>query len=203
MATRPRGGFVSPIPPVRNHDIPIIATTAHALAGDREKCLAAGMNGYVAKPLKHRALEQAIEEWTEGMPAPLDHAPVPPPRLIPAAAIAVFDREDFVERLMGNEDLAQRIIRGFVEDMPRQIALLAQAVNNLDAQAVRLVAHSIKGAADNVGGLEMREIAWKLELTGRTGDLTTAAAALPELSASFESARPIMEKFCNRDRTCP
>jgi HPt (histidine-containing phosphotransfer) domain-containing protein len=116
-----------------------------------------------------------------------------------AEAAPVFDREGFVERLMGDEDLAQRIIRGFVGDMPRQIALLAQAVNNLDSKAVRLVAHSIKGAAASVGGLEIREMAWKLEQTGRAGDFAAATAVLPELSASFERARPAMERFCRQD----
>jgi HPt (histidine-containing phosphotransfer) domain-containing protein len=76
---------------------------------------------------------------------------------------------------------------------------LAQALNNLDGKAVGLAAHSIKGAAANVGGLEMREIAWKLEQNGSAGDLTAAAAALPELSASFKRVRPIMEKFCHED----
>jgi two-component system sensor histidine kinase/response regulator len=183
---------------VRNHAIPIIAATAHAMPGDREKCLAAGMNGYVAKPLRPDALERAIEEWTADMPAPVEQAPVPP-RSPTRDEAATFDREDFVERLMGNEDLAQRIIGGFLDEMPRQLALLAQALNNLDGKAVGLAAHSIKGAAANVGGLEMREIAWKLEQNGSAGDLTAAAAALPELSASFKRVRPIMEKFCHED----
>jgi CheY-like chemotaxis protein/HPt (histidine-containing phosphotransfer) domain-containing protein len=186
---------------VRNHEVPIIATTAHALAGDREKCLDAGMTDYISKPLRPEALEQAIEQWTGGMPAPMDDAPVPPPGSTSSAGLTAFDREDFVERLMANEDLAQRIIHGFLEDMPRQLTLLAQAVNNSDANAVRLVAHSIKGAAANVCGLEMREIAQKLEQTGSANDLEGAAAALPELSASFESVRPIMEKFCHENRS--
>ena len=120
--------------------------------------------------------------------------PPPAPSLNPGAV--AFDQGDFVERLMGNEDLARRIARGFVDDMPNQLALLAQAVSNFDAPAVRLVAHSIKGAAANVGGLEMREVAWKLEQTGGAADLAAAAAALPELSASVERAKPIFEKFC-------
>jgi HPt (histidine-containing phosphotransfer) domain-containing protein len=115
-----------------------------------------------------------------------------PTRSAPAVA---FDGEEFVERLMGNEDLARRLVRRFVDDVPQQIARLAQAVNSLDSQTVRLVAHSIKGAAANVGGREMQEIAWKLEQTGSAADLTASAAALPELSASFERAKPIMEKF--------
>jgi HPt (histidine-containing phosphotransfer) domain-containing protein len=80
--------------------------------------------------------------------------------------------------------------------MPHQIALLAQAVNDHDAQTVRLIAHSIKGAAAGVCGEEIREIAWKLEQTGNAGDLAAAAAALPELSARFERAKTPMEGFC-------
>jgi PAS domain S-box-containing protein len=182
---------------VRNHDIPIIATTAHALAGDREKCLDAGMNGYVSKPLRHEALEQAIEHWTGATLAPV--APAEAPEPTPSASAVAFDGEDFVERLMGNEDLARRLVRAFVDDIPQQIARLAQALNGLDSQTVRLVAHSIKGAAANVGGLEMQEIAWKLEQTGSADDLTASAAALPELAASFVRAKQLMEHFVNED----
>jgi HPt (histidine-containing phosphotransfer) domain-containing protein len=122
----------------------------------------------------------------------------PSPNRAQPDAGGLFDREDFVERLMGNEELAKRILNGFVEDMPRQLARLAQALNSFDADTVRVVAHSIKGAAANVSGLEMREIAQKLERTGSSGDLAVAAA-LPELSASFERVKPAMESFCGRD----
>ncbi len=179
--------------PVRDHDIPIVATTAHAMAGDREKCLAAGMNGYVSKPLRPDALEQAIEEWTGGRLAVVE--PTDPVR-VPIPVAGLFDREDYVGRLMGDLALAQRIIHGFIEDMPCQIALLAQAVCDGNAAQVRLVAHSIKGAAATVGGSEMRAVAWKLEQQGSAGDLTSSAADLPELSASFERVKPIMEDFC-------
>jgi len=180
---------------VRNRRVPIIATTAHALAGDSEKCLAAGMDGYISKPLRAAALEQVIEEWTGGPRAPMDPAPEAP-HDPPDAAPAAFDRDDFLDRLMGNEDLARRIARRFVEETPRQIALLAEAVRHHDAEAVRQVAHSIKGSAGNVGGLEIREIAWRLEQTGTAGDLAAAAVAMPMLSASFERAKPIMDTFC-------
>ncbi|MGA3019264.1 MAG: Hpt domain-containing protein [Bryobacteraceae bacterium] len=154
------------------------------------------MNGYISKPLKPSALEETIEECTAGTPAVVDRAPARPEGLTPGATTVAFDREDFVERMMLDEDTARKIVRRFMEDMPRQIASLAQAVTNLDTKAVRLVAHSIKGAAANVSGLEMREIAWQLEQAGSASDLTTATAAMPQLSASFERARSAMDEFC-------
>jgi PAS domain S-box-containing protein len=236
---------------VLNHNIAIIATTANAMAGDREKCLAAGMNGYVSKPLRLDELEQAIEDWTGGVPAremsasplPSDAplvsaipgadlepptvtpppvvppltaprppaglpsgAPSPPTAPVPAAlstsAAASFDREDLLERVMGNRDLASRVVRGFVQEMPGQIAALAEAVTHGDAKQVRLLAHSIKGAAASVGGLEVREAAWKLEQKGASGDLAAAVADLPDLSTTFERARPLMEGFCAEDLSC-
>jgi CheY-like chemotaxis protein/HPt (histidine-containing phosphotransfer) domain-containing protein len=185
---------------VRNHDIPIVATTAAAMEEDRRKCFAAGMNGYIAKPLRFAVLEEAIEQWTGGVrtaDAPPATAPVTPL----AANRAAFDRKEFDECVMGNEVLARRIIRTFVNDMPRQIALLAQAVNDGDVNRVRMVAHSIKGAAASVSGQEMRDSSWKLEQQGRAEDLTGSAAALVELSASFARARPVMESFCQEDQT--
>jgi CheY-like chemotaxis protein/HPt (histidine-containing phosphotransfer) domain-containing protein len=179
---------------VRNHDIPIVATTAAAMDSDRRKCFAAGMNGYVSKPLRFAALQQAIEEWTGGMRT-VCATPAPPPLQADSMPLP-FDRQKFGESVMGNEVLARRVIRRFVDDMPRQIALLAQAVSEGDAPRVRLMAHSIKGAAASVSGPEMRDASWKLEQQGRDGNLTAAAELLQELSTSFERARPIMESFC-------
>jgi two-component system, sensor histidine kinase and response regulator len=182
---------------VRNHDIPIVATTAAAMDSDQGKCFAAGMNGYVAKPLRFAALEQAIQEWTGAVRT----ASPPPAELVaPKTAKAMlFDPDQFAETVMGNGVLARRIIRKFVDDMPRQLALLAQAVGDGDAPRVRLVAHSIKGAAASVSGPEIREASWKLEQQGRDGNLTGARGALVELSASFERARPVMESFGRED----
>ena len=185
-----------PDTPVRNHDIPIIAATAHALAGDREKCLAAGMNGYVTKPLRSETLKHAIQEWTVSATETIEAAG----QTLKAvnADVASFNQEDLLERLMGDEDLARQLIRGFVDDMPRQLAALAEAVSNNDASRYRLVAHSIKGAAGNVGGSEVQKTAAKLEQDGSIGDLSGAAAGLRELWANFERARPAMEDFCGQ-----
>jgi signal transduction histidine kinase/DNA-binding response OmpR family regulator/HPt (histidine-containing phosphotransfer) domain-containing protein len=183
-----------PDSPVRNHSVPIVAMTANAMAGDREKCLAAGMNGYLSKPVQAVKLEDAIEQWTGAggpVPAPL---PLPLESRSPAAPV-VFDGEDLVERLMGNEELARHVVRRFLADLPAQFAALSQAVGSGDSSAVTQAAHAIKGAAANTGGAQLRELAWKVEQLGRAGDLAGAAATLPDLSASFDSAQPVMQKF--------
>ena len=117
------------------------------------------------------------------------------PVVRPGAAGAAFDQQGFVKRMMGDERLAQRIVHAFMDDMPRQLILLAQALSNTDAKALRIAAHTIKGAAATVGGLEIQEEARKVEQSATAGDLTAAEAALPELVASVTRAKPIMERF--------
>ena len=100
---------------------------------------------------------------------------------------------------MGDEELARELVRGFVDDMPRQLSALAEAVGSKDASRLHHVAHSIKGAAGNIGGTELQKTAAKLELDSRAGNLTTADESLREISASFDRARSAMEDFCSED----
>ncbi|HEX3747915.1 MAG TPA: response regulator [Bryobacteraceae bacterium] len=183
---------------VRDHAIAIVALTAAAMDGDRQKCFAAGMNGYLPKPLRFQALRQAIEQWSGSGTAA--SAPPTGDRPPTTSSTAPFDRDEFTGSVMGSEDLARRIVRGFVEDMPRQIARLAQAVSDGDAGRVTLLAHSIKGAAASLSSYEMRQASEILERQGRTGNLTAASPAVEELSASFDRARAAMERFCQEQR---
>ncbi|MBS1872265.1 MAG: response regulator [Acidobacteria bacterium] len=181
--------------PVRNRQIPILAMTAHAMDGDRDKCFAAGMNDYLTKPIQPTLLNHAIESWSgrrERVPAP-ETAPPPP------APDVVFDEAGLLERLMDDKDLAHKVVAGFLQSVPGQIAALAQAVKNSDAPRARTTAHSIKGAAASAGGVQLCEQARRLENMSAEGDLNGVARRLPALTETYERLRPFLERF--RDAT--
>jgi two-component system sensor histidine kinase/response regulator len=182
----------SPQSRVRNHRVPVIAMTAHALKGDRERCLAAGMDDYVSKPINLQDVAAAIGRWIAPSPARVSAAvaagagePVPDP--------PVFDRGALVARLMGDEDLVRSIVGCFLDDTPRQILSLREHVSAGDVASAGARAHSLQGAAANVGGLAMNATALRMERAGRAGRLDEVAALMPELERQFDALRGRMQ----------
>jgi len=178
---------------VTNHGIPIIAMTAHAMQGDRERCLDAGMNDYVAKPIDPPSLVEALEKWLPKNAVPVvsegtAYVAVQEPRSL------VFDRESMMARLMDDEELARIVIEGFLKDMPRQIELLRCCLETGDAPGAERQAHTIKGASANVGGETLRAVASEMEIATRAGDLNAAKARMLRLEREFNRLKQFMRK---------
>ena len=157
---------------VRDPKIPIVALTAHAMRGDREACMAAGMNDYIAKPVQPAELKATLEKWL----------------LSPA----VFDESDLIARLMGDRQLTRSLLGGFLDDIPKQLAALTVSLNANDVAAAGSTAHRIRGAAGSVSAKALEEIAWEMEQAGNTGDLHTMAERLPELERQLNLATSAM-----------
>jgi PAS domain S-box-containing protein len=167
--------------------VPIVAMTAHAMQGDRERCLAEGMDDYISKPLSPASLVEVLERWLkppeEPAPSP-DAANSNPPAGAPADnQPVVFDRKGMMARLMDDEELAQIICSSFCEDMPIQIEAFQKFMEAGDAAGASRQAHTIKGASANVGAEAMRSVAYAAEHAAREGKLD----ALPDLLQSIRS----------------
>jgi CheY-like chemotaxis protein/HPt (histidine-containing phosphotransfer) domain-containing protein len=175
---------------VLNHNVPIVATTAHAMQGDVEKCLAAGMSDYLSKPIDPKKLAKVVEMWlTRKVHRASGEVPVeqaisinaPPSK--PAVKSPVFNRKTFLERMMGDEEFARDVVDSFVKGLPALLSSLTDGFERKDLQSIWKQAHKLKGSAANVGGDALRDVASKVEAAGKAGDLEEAIRCIPELES--------------------
>jgi len=151
--------------------LPIIAITAHVMKGDRERCLAAGMDEYITKPLDSRRLCDLVEHMAGIAPAAV--APVAPPTSV---------SDEVLARVGGDRELLAEISRLFVDDAPTHLKRIRAAIDACDGEALRRAAHALKGAAANFDAAKLVDVARSLEEIGRNGNFAAQEAAWSALT---------------------
>ncbi|SPH17104.1 Signal transduction histidine-protein kinase BarA [Defluviimonas aquaemixtae] len=162
----------------------IIAVTANAMDGDRERFIEAGMCGYVSKPIRVEALVEALQSCTRGK---LKEAPK-----MSDANPAAFDPaalETLLDTIGGDREALGELIESFLEEGPDLISRIEGAVRDGDADGLRRAAHTMKSSAADFGALELSRLCREIEAMGREGDVAGAAALSDRAAVAFGKAR--------------
>jgi len=176
--------------------IPIIAITAHALKSDRERCLEAGMDGYISNPVRAADLFAEIERH---VPDCVASATQPLTLVADAAEPAsneVLDYDALLAHVEGDTILLAELVKIFEDELPRLLAALRQAAAEGDARALERAAHTLKGTLSSFAAPAATAAARQLELVSRAGDLNAAAKACAALEQQIVRLKPLLLGLC-------
>jgi two-component system, sensor histidine kinase and response regulator len=171
--------------------LPIVAMTAHAMKGDRERCLAAGMDDYLTKPIRSAELFALLEQYArKGRPAASKER-----EQEPMGENQIWNLESALARVGGDRDLLGELIVIFESECPKLIATIRAAIERGDAAALELNAHGLKGAVGNFSAGPAADRARELEMMGRNKTLEGAGETLRLLEAEIKRLLAEFEKF--------
>ncbi|MCP3873860.1 MAG: response regulator [Desulfobacteraceae bacterium] len=188
-----------------NH-VPIIAMTAHAIQGYREKCLEAGMDDYITKPLRRKGLLAMVDKWIGTIKnREKGTGTLQSERLINSQSSIVstqskedtpIDFEKAIDEFEGDKQFLLEVVEGFLDNVRIQIPTIRQAISDGDAEVVRRESHSIKGGAANLVAKELSKVAFELENIGISGELEESIEVLEKLKKEFNRLEVYTGEYC-------
>ncbi|MFO1475274.1 MAG: CHASE domain-containing protein [Verrucomicrobiota bacterium] len=183
--------------------LPIVACTASVMGSDRHDCLKAGMDAVISKPLSLEELAGALQRW--GVMTPDAAAPVQVGTTegtgtsdsIPCPQPVTFDREEFLNRLSGDTELAETVIRGFLADLPQSLAAIRSAVEAGDVERVGQLAHRLRGSAATLSGQRLRDITAEMGVAAKSADPAALRLLVERLDAEAKSLAAALGTVCS------
>ncbi len=177
--------------------VPIIALTANAMQGDRERCKAAGMDDYLSKPVKTDDLGSILQRWVPL--APIEAVPAPTPvREMSKSDASIFDATMMLTNIGGDLVLFDQLIRLFVDRHRSMVNEIEIAIGRGDSVALERAAHSMKGTAGNLCAPDVVLLASQLEATGRLGTLAESPALLVQLQRTVDQLVDVLTRQINK-----
>jgi signal transduction histidine kinase/CheY-like chemotaxis protein/HPt (histidine-containing phosphotransfer) domain-containing protein len=181
----------------RSHHTPIIAMTANAMQGDKEKAIEAGMDDYVPKPVKLEELGAVLERWVSQEEEEEEARVVTttPAREAGAGSVdlsVLYGLRELQQE--GEPDILNELIELFLDEVPGELEALGEAAQRGEARSVERIAHTLKGSSANMGAVRMEAICAELEEIGRSEDLAAAPEQISQLEEEFGHVRAVLEE---------
>jgi two-component system, sensor histidine kinase and response regulator len=168
----------------------VVAMTALAMSGDKERCIMAGMDGYLSKPIRPQELDQLLDSYlsmTDEAPVPVAAQPV---------AESPVDVAQLLDRLDGDRILLAELVELFRADFPANLLAAQRAIDSHNASGLRSTAHALKGALANLSATQAAALAAELEAMGKSLNMTEAQATLDLLTHELVSVERALEALC-------
>ena len=172
--------------------IPIIAMTANAIQGDREACLAAGMDDYISKPVILETLRGALDHWITGATEPVLECSEDPVETTAPVDDSVLEGIRIVSE-SSDEDLLEEVVTLYLDESVRLIEEMSQAIAAKNSNMLRRSAHNLKGFSANLGGGHLASLCLELQGLAETGNFKTADTRLPRVLAECERVQAALK----------
>jgi len=174
---------------------PVIAMTALVMKGDRERCMAVGMDGYLAKPIHAQELDEVLEKYI----AQKNHVDTQQEESPQGETLPVeetIDTQDLMQRVSDDRKFLAELVGIFREEAPRQLDRIKIALDRQDSEEMKLGAHSLRGALSNLAAVNASALAADIEFAATLGDLASARAALQKLEVELTRAIDTLSAIC-------
>jgi two-component system, sensor histidine kinase and response regulator len=170
--------------------------TAHAMKSDRDRCVEAGMDDYLPKPVSPAALAEVLTKWLQPDDSFKQESGAGA-KSVAAEGFApqLFDPDDFMNRMMDDIEMARFIIEGFLEMSPGLLTRLGAHIRQGETLEAGQTAHSLKGSAGNLSAPPLADLAFKMECAGKDGDIATLTALWPQIQRQFDQLADELTKW--------
>lgn len=169
---------------------PVVAMTAMAMKGDRERCIAAGMDGYLSKPIRPQELDEVLDAYVV-----LERVHLKP-TMLPAPHEPSIITPELLERIDGDRAFLSELLDLLRENYPKQISAAREAARTSDSATLERVGHALKGALGNLAAPISTRLAEELESMGRIGDVQSAANTVDALEKELDRVVEILDEIC-------